>query len=69
METEYQLSLEEIKNGGSKKFEMDILNTWKDWYQKALMSISDLSLDSNQSKSESKLNKVSTRLTKKLGSQ
>lgn len=68
-ETEYQLSLEAIKSGGSKEVEMDIISTWNDWYQKALMSISDLSSESNQSKSESKLNKISSSLTKKLGSQ
>ncbi|SHO60548.1 M28 family peptidase [Algoriphagus zhangzhouensis] len=69
LKIEYQLSLEEIKNGGSKEVEMDIISTWNDWYQKALMSISDLSPESNQSKSESKLNKISSSLTKKLGSQ
>jgi len=69
LETEYQLSLKEIKSGGAKEVEMDILNTWNDWYQKALMSISDLSPESNQSKSGSKLNKISSSFTKKLGSQ
>lgn len=46
---EYVLSLEEIRNGGKLDKEVDILNTWADWYIEAIESTSDILTTPNES--------------------
>lgn len=42
LEVEFELSKSEIENGGNLADETDILETWADWYVKAIESTSDI---------------------------
>ena len=44
LETEFQLSLKEVQSGKDKALQIDILNTWTDWYIKSFESYSDLEM-------------------------
>lgn len=61
LKVEFDLSKTEMENGGSLADETDILDTWADWYVKAIESTSDIltqSSDSNRKAIEEAISKV-----------
>jgi len=48
MEAEYDLSLENLANGGKKADETKILKAWEDWYLKTMQTVSDMDMGTSE---------------------
>lgn len=48
MEAEYNLSSENLANGGKKADETKILKAWEDWYLKTIQTVSDMDMGTSE---------------------
>lgn len=65
LKVEFELSKTEIENGGSIADEKDILDTWADWYVKAIESTSDILTQSTDFNRKARAEAISKVLRKK----